>query len=627
MNFNLVSNEANNGHEFSVRLSNPITIPANSQVYMNFAEMTRDSKIRLSEKGKVTLKINKVFPDVLPSDQTTPNNPLIIDPAVSTQFTDTFEIPVGEYTFTAFRDLVNDNLNKLIDSTHAAFYQGRGDEQVNAGEDDNDIKLGLCLGNDYGNNTDPGATTVSVLDQGVSATNFFQMTQAVADADDPTGLRVVAYAKATGTGVAKGYNNYALSKNHYYHYAFKTDRLLQNIEDPTQNFVFCQTIKPVHAMTGACTIGLYSPEYAAMDGGANRTAGNAEPRNIPIAGTTTSRLACFCGIELIEAGRAGAGVASQMRVNWATSTIGGVQKTLKSWDNINQTISGVKTDVVGDMNGIFGAANKPTFAFQTYLDEDDDLHETEPRLYLRILKIGNVAGDGSGDPFFQEIYDSKLTGEFIPKTFFEADPAFYTDANKVNSQIPFSVIMSAQVEEEGFELVQYAELDKSANSSADGKPATIIDNYNLVFNEPLTKVFLQATTQNLNPNFTFRRSDLFYNRDFSLEWRKKNYSVFLQNLPIQNYKNVEEKRQPAYQKAVLGNIPAPFGIASQLVEPGRDEQELVTVYQPYNPIISDLRNNEIKINNFGIRIVDMETEETATEIQQSVINFTIKSPM
>ena len=58
MNFNLVSNEENNGHEFNVRLSNPVTIPANSQIYMNFAEMTRDSKIRLDDKGTVTLNIN-----------------------------------------------------------------------------------------------------------------------------------------------------------------------------------------------------------------------------------------------------------------------------------------------------------------------------------------------------------------------------------------------------------------------------------------------------------------------------------------------------------------------------------------------------------------------------------------
>ena len=625
MNFNLVSNETNNGHEFNVRLSNPVTIPANSQIYMNFAEMTRDSKIRLDEKGVVTLNLNKVFPNVYPSDQTTPNNPLIIDPAATTAFTNTFDIPAGSYTFTAFRDLLNDNLNKLIDSTHAAFYNARAEGRIGDDGRDNDIRFGYSLGNKYGNATDPNENTVSVLDQGFSATNFFQATQTVTDADDPSGLRPVAYAKDTGTGVAKQYDNYALSKNHYFHYAFKTD-LGATVEDPQQNFIFAQTILPVHAMTGACTIGLYSPEYALMSGGANRTAGAALPRNIPIAGTTSSKLACFCSVEFLETGRTGPGAASLVRVNWATSTIDGVQKTIKEWPNINQTISGMKSNNIGNAASIFGAANRPMIAMQTYLDEDDEVFETDPRLYLRVFKIGNVGAGTAGDPFFEEIYDSKLTGEYIPKSFFEAEAAFYDNANKVNSQIPFSVIMSAQVAEEGFEIVQYVELDKSANSSDDAKPATIIDNYSLSFNQELTKVFLQTSTPNLFPNHTFRRIDLFYNRDFSLEWRRKNYTVFLENLPIQNYKNVSEKRQPAYQKAILANIPAPFGIASQLVEPGQDEQELVTVYQPYNSIITDLRNNELVVNNFGIRIVDMADESTAKEITESVINFTIKPP-
>ena len=626
MNFNLVSNEENNGHEFNVRLSNPVTIPANSQIYMNFAEMTRDSKIRLDDKGTVTLNINKVYPDVLPSDQTTPNNPLILDPGVSTAFTNSFDIPVGTYTFTAFRDLLNDNLTKLIDGTHAAFYTAIADPRIPDDSRDNDVRFGYSLGQDYGNNSAPNASTVSVTDQGLSATNFFQSTQAVTDTDDPSGLRVVAYAKATGTATAKGYDNYGLSKNHYFHYAFKSERFDSiSIEDPTQNFIFAQTILPVHAMTGAVTIGLYSPEYALMSGGANRTGGSAEPRNIPIAGTTSSKLACFCGVEFLESTRTGPGAASLMRVNWATSTIDGVQKTIRDWPNINQTISGMKSDNVGNAANIFGAANQPIIAMQTYLDEDDDVYETDPRLYLRIFRVGNVGDGANGHPFFDEIYDSKLTGQFIPKSFFEAEAAFYDDANKVNSQIPFSVIMGAQVAEEGFELVQYCELDKSANSSADGKPATIIDNYSLSFNTPLSKIFLQTATDPLFPNHTFRRDDLLYQRDFSLEWRRKNYTIFLENLPIQNYKNVSEKRQPAYQKAILANIPAPFGIASQLVEPGQDEQELVTVYQPYNSIITDLKNNEIVVNNFGIRIVDMSDETTAKEITESVINFTIKS--
>jgi hypothetical protein len=187
--------------------------------------------------------------------------------------------------------------------------------------------------------------------------------------------------------------------------------------------------------------------------------------------------------------------------------------------------------------------------------------------------------------------------------------------------------MSAQVENEGWEAIFYTQLDKTANSSNDNKPATIIDNYSLTFNEELRNVFLQKNTETLFPNFIFQRTDLFYARNFSLEWRVKNYSILLNNLPIQNYKNVEEKRQPAYQKAVLANLPSPFGVGSNLVEPTADDTELTSVYQPYNPIITDLNNQELVLNNFDVRIVDMENENTATEITKSVINFTIKDKM
>jgi len=630
MNFNLVSNEKDNGHEFSVRLSNPITIPANSSIYMNFAELTRNSQVRLFEDGEITLTINKVFPNVYPNDRATANNPLVIDPAASTDFTNKITIPKGVYTFTALRDLINDDLNKIITDSHAAFYLARTNEQFDMDADDSNIYLGYTLGKDYGNNTDPTQHKTSVAEQGLSVTNLFQQSQNIIDSDDPSGFRIVAYAKERGTGVAKQYNNYALTKKHYFHYAFKNDEPVRDasnfISDPNQNFVFCAGIKEVHAMEGAITVGLYSPEYAVMSGGANRIGGNLTPRNIPTTPSATSRLACLCGIEITEAGRA-AGNGSVMRVNWATTTIDGVQKTVRHWTNINQTISGMKTDIVGNANSIFGANNKPLFAFQTYLDEDDELYKDEPRIYLRIYKIGNIGGNGGGDEFFELIYDSKLTGEFFPKSFFEADTSFYDDANKVNSQIPFSIIMAAQVEDEGWDMIVYTELDKSANNSDDNKPATIIDNYQLTFNKSLEKVFLQANTPKLFPNFVFRRTDLFYERNLSLEWQTKNYTILLNNLPIQNYKNVEEKRQPAYQKAVLANIPAPFGISANLVEPNNDNMELVSVYQPYNPIITDLRNQELVLNNFDVRIVDMENESTAGEIISSIINFTIKDKM
>ncbi len=613
MNFNLISNEQDNGHEYTVRFSTPVEIKPNSTCTMNFANMTRNSKIILEEDGKATLTINKVYPSVYPNDRATPNNPLVLNPTTSTDFTNTFEIPKGVYSYNSFRALFNDNLNKLVDGTHAAFYRANNNAE-DASLPDNDITIGYSLGNKYGNTSSTTLNFSDVVTQGFDAANNFQAVQVDALTGSP-----VAYT-SNSVAAAKSYDSYALSKNHYFHYAFSTGagQVNSQLSDTQQNLVLCRGINTVQAMAGAITVGLYSPEYALMSGGANRIGGLATPRNIPITPSNVSKLACLVGIECVESSRGGAGNASTMRVNWAMSSIDGTLQTCKAWGNINQTISSMKSHRIGNMNDLFGADNQPFFAWQLYLDETEQIYKTEPRLYLRIYKIGLDSNE--------VIYDSKLYNEFIPNSFFNADVAFYDDANKVNSQIPFSIIMASQIGGDGWAALEYAALDKSVNNSDSNKPATIIDNYTLSFSKELEDVFLSLDTTPLYPNHTFQRSDLLFNRNMALEWRKKNYSIMLQQLPLDNMKNVSEKRQAGYFKNILGNIPTPFGISNILVEPQGNDAELTSTYQPYNPIISKLNNQKTVLNHMTIRIVDMETEDLATEIIRSVVNFTINDP-
>ena len=107
-----------------------------------------------------------------------------------------------------------------------------------------------------------------------------------------------------------------------------------------------------------------------------------------------------------------------------------------------------------------------------------------------------------------------------------------------------------------------------------------------------------------------------------VNWKSQNYSIFI-NLPTNNYKNVKEKKDGGFKKSILGNIPAPFttGAVNTLV--GGDTGNVISTYQPYQPIISDLKNNEIQTNSIEIKIVDMLTERPATEINRSIVNFTI----
>ena len=75
---------------------------------------------------------------------------------------------------------------------------------------------------------------------------------------------------------------------------------------------------------------------------------------------------------------------------------------------------------------------------------------------------------------------------------------------------------------------------------------------------------------------------------------------------------------------ILGNIPAPFTTGAINTQEGGDTGNVISTYQPYNPIVSDLKNNEIQTNTLEIKIVDMLTEKPATEINRSIVNFTIK---
>ena len=60
-NFNLIS-PIGNGHNYNVRFNEPIIIPENASVSMNWASFERDNKIRFTEVQTITLNPKKVLP-------------------------------------------------------------------------------------------------------------------------------------------------------------------------------------------------------------------------------------------------------------------------------------------------------------------------------------------------------------------------------------------------------------------------------------------------------------------------------------------------------------------------------------------------------------------------------------
>ncbi len=102
------------------------------------------------------------------------------------------------------------------------------------------------------------------------------------------------------------------------------------------------------------------------------------------------------------------------------------------------------------------------------------------------------------------------------------------------------------------------------------------------------------------------------------------YCVYINNLPLGNYKNRLTNENRGQKAGIRGNIlktiPLPFSNNTR-----KYSTDMICYYEPSNKEITDMKNQEFKTNNFTIEIRDMETDRPATELKNSVINFTIIS--
>ena len=87
---------------------------------------------------------------------------------------------------------------------------------------------------------------------------------------------------------------------------------------------------------------------------------------------------------------------------------------------------------------------------------------------------------------------------------------------------------------------------------------------------------------------------------------------------------MENENKGGFKKSILANLPSPFTTGSIIANSGTDVGKVISIYQPYQPIVSDLENNEITTNSIEIKIVDMKDETLATHLLSSILNFTIR---
>jgi hypothetical protein len=584
MNFNLAS-PSNDGNNFTIQFKEQLSIPANSKVKLNFAELVRDKEVILDTDATIKMDIAPadMIPTAPPANNAADN--LAFDNQSSSSKTAT--INKGDYTFIAFRDAVEDALVTLLAASNLKTYEVYVD-----------------------NNDNEAVLTIGIMPETTDTTSLkafeFDATHAH---DASTGGGTVAYTTAN---VTSSYDNYALANTHYYHYIDNATLGVKNTEGENQDitsknnaYIYCRSIKTVAAQSGQLWVGLYSKEYADGIGGAPpaRITGN----NPPTLSATGNKPCTFVGVEFHD--------TDGLNIYYAEDNAGNL---ITTWDDINRAIVDMKV-----------VARIPPTQFEQTKNWDiligTEIDNTKDTPSIRV-KVANYQ-----DGVFNLLWDSQPVNKNLPFKLMVGDVTTYDNATALNSQIPFNWLasVSTAATDNGFVDLEYKQFDKALGSNAN--PVSLAKKITLTLSSNAARAVGLRESLVIRPNqFTEANKNAII-ADLNYTWKKNNYSILL-DLPLNNYKNKQASARTAaaasVKKQVLANIPAAFSIGetTESIQPQLGNSEVITVYQPYNVIQSRLDNNPIEINSMSFRIVDMLTEELAKEIKRSVINFTIEPP-
>tara|TARA_R110001592_G_scaffold358285_1_gene662894 strand:+ start:877 stop:2754 length:1878 start_codon:yes stop_codon:yes gene_type:complete len=619
---NLVSPNAN-GYEYNVRFREPIKLPANAKVYLNHASFSRDSEIYFSDTQTITLDNMDIYPIVKPHNTANLNVPI----------TSSFEIPVINpttkkrgYSYKDLSDLITTKFGELRDANNQfRIYDAvEYEDLLVSSREVNSIAMGFY--------TEGGSSRTT----GIVRKDFEIDGNNSRNADISGASNGEVYIKSNATEANMHYDSYAVSDKHYHHFQGLCTGQLDKVNN---NVINCTTNVDMVDQLGAISIGLYCKEFvdtsSAFSGWAEKTKGTTATT----AGGSKVNPAIF--IANTQQGTASAGFAgnskncklgSFMTIEITPSSFGSRNKSKmkvmmpinasgqfpRDWADINQTITGMREIHTESLTSVFGAdLQQPAdFSFQTYINTENDNWKVpaDRRIYIRVYK-----GDINSTP----IYDSITDGHYFKQTFFTGlDATGQTQARNqavANSQIPFNIIVASQAQNEGFLTINYPEFDKSKGSNS--HPISLLGSYNLTFSQELAQVLGKVASTTLFPNKCEMDTRFFYFDDFISDWKNNNFDIYINNLPIRNFKNKEDNTDGGYAKSILASVPAPFMNSDTSHIKGNN---IITgVFQPSIMNVLSLKNQEVFVNNFQVSIKRGNTDEPADALIKSNICFTI----
>ena len=564
MNFNLIS-PSSNGNDYVINFKDPITINENSKVSLNWVELQRKGLIVLEEDATITYTASNNLPYLKPAT------------GAINEIGFTITIPKGKYELTEFQDLMtsltNEKLATLTRLTNR--YRSASVENNNRGEANGiqeDGTIGLVL------------ETIELLPFEIDTSHSHDA------AITTSGGQSVAYTTANNTGTYDNYSN-SLSHFDFYRGNCPKDTELMN------SYSIFESIKRPSAQTGNIFFGLVGKEYTEGFGTPpTRTTGNNPPvlkDGVP---------SCFVGVEL-------GNNTGYITITMAANAAG---ETIDSWTNQNQEISNMVTVQRLPVSTTINPNSPYNILFGMEIDNTSD----SPSLRWKVANYQFGV--------YTPLYDSQTTNKNLPFKLLVGDGINYNTTLARNSQIPFGFQCSAQNQDNGFKNINYSSIRKLSNGNTDTLPYTIIRDYQIDLSDNLQDVLNIGGTgiiTELHPNSCQDDCELIESH-LDINWKSQNFSIFV-NLPTNNYKNVKQQRDGGFKKSILANIPAPFTTGAINTQQGSDSGVVVSTYQPYSPIISELKNNKITTNIIEIKIVDMLDEKPAEVISRSIVNFTI----
>tara|TARA_R110002020_G_scaffold7264_2_gene30696 strand:+ start:9438 stop:11177 length:1740 start_codon:yes stop_codon:yes gene_type:complete len=575
MNFNLIS-PTTNGNDYTINFKDPITIPANSKLSLNWVELKRQGSIVFDDDQTIRFDSIATLPTLKPSDNT------------ANTITFTATIKKGLYTLTELQAeitkqmsaslvLPNFNIGTTVDGTIVERYTSVTSLGKNIRQ--NDGKVGVVLSENF-----------------LADSELEELQLSTANQHDAQSAADLFYVTNNNNGA---YDNYANLDLHF-------DFFRGNCKNDTSNFngyaLFDSNVT-IDTLVGKIGFGLVGAEYT--DGIApppTRTTGN----NPPLLDAGSGVPLTYIWVDCDKAG-------GDLVVYMAENATG---ESVDTWTNPNQQITKMAPVLRLPVSTTFNTTDTYRLLFGM------EIKTTETQTPELVWKIASYEGRE-----YKELYNSDTARRNLQFDMCVSSSVTYDNATAINSQIPFTFQMSATNQNEGWEEVCMTAIDKSLDGTGGAFPITIVREYKLTISEELGKVLnlavenKEAVISELYPNACNDEAKII-NAELDFNWRSHNYSIFI-NLPTNNYKNIEKQRDGGFKKSILGNIPSPFTTGTVIENAGSDAGEVIAIYQPYQPIVSSLKNNELQTNNLSIKIVNMDNETPATDIDRSVINFTI----